>query len=217
VHAAGPRRVLPLIRSPLSYRPLSYRPLSYGPLGRGPLGRGPLGRRQRQQPAPVPRSVRWPALSRDDLVEQRADIWVIVEADHLGLWKRLGKIGTVPFRETAGRHDRTAGLSRRQQLADGVLLRGLDETAGVDENDTCVSIRIVGIVGGAVRAVAVIVVTVVAARADQRPASSLEPRREFLGVDLVARAAERDHADGPVLARLSGWRCLAGLHAAGGR
>ena len=137
--------------------------------------------------------MRLPALPGEDSVEPRADVRVIVEADHLGLGKRLGKLGAVPFCQAAGRHYRTAGVRRRQKLSDGVLLGGLDEAAGIHENHACFSVNTVG---------SNIIVDVLGVRAgvraDQRPARGFKARREFLGIDLVARAAERDQTDGPV-------------------
>ena len=109
-------------------------------------------------------------------LELRADVGVGIEAKNgVGLRQRAGQFVAVALGQTADSDNRlvVADLSvrRRQQGVDRVAFRRLDESAGVDQHGV-----------GAVRVV------------DDRPAVSDQPTGQFLGVHLVARAAQRDQA-----------------------
>ena len=146
----------------------------------GTAGPGlPVDRRQRQQVAAVARDVRHVrARRRGSRPQAGGDVGVVVEAEHrVGLGQRRGELLAVPLGEAA---DRDHGLGAPGALevgglqdgVDRVLLGRLDEAAGVDDGDVGVA-RVL----------------------DERPAVGGQPAGQLLGVDLVARAAERHQRD----------------------
>ena len=146
-----------------------------GVAGHGDVGdrAGALRRADRQQGAPVARDVRLDRAAGDDVVQPVGDVGVVVEAEHgVGLGQRLGQLAAVPLGQAADGHDLGAGVGRGQHRVDGVLLGRVDEAAGVDDQD----VGVVLVVG-------------------QRPARAGQPSGQLLGVDLVARASQRDHRD----------------------
>jgi hypothetical protein len=68
------------------------------------------------------------------VVEPRADIAVVVEAEHLRLGQFPGQLGTVAFGQAAHGGDLRARFRGHEQLVDGLLLGRLDESAGVHED-----------------------------------------------------------------------------------
>ncbi len=74
----------------------------------------------------------------EHVVEPLVDVGVVVEAEHdVGLGQLCGQLGAVPLGQAADR-DHLAGGDRvggGQQGVDGVLLRRVDEAAGVDDGD----------------------------------------------------------------------------------
>ena len=153
----------------------------------GALGRLPVHRAQRQQRAAVARDVRDRALAVQDRVQPGADVLVVVEAqDRVGLRQRLGELLAVALGQAADGDDGLGlparvlrlGVRRGDQRVDRVLLRGLDEPAGVDHRD----VRAVGIL-------------------DQIPAVGREPAGQLLGVHVVAGAAQRDQGHGAARGR----------------
>ena len=137
---------------------------------------GPSGRGEREQPPPVPRLVGGQPFAGQHRVQPGGDVAVVVEAQDLRLGQRLGQLRSVPFSQAAHGHDPGAAGRGAEQFGDGFLLRRLDEATRVDEDD--------------LRLTPVLV-------AGQRPAGRVEPPGEFLGVDLVARAAQGHQVDGP--------------------
>ena len=132
--------------------------------------RGALHRADRQQRAAVARGVRDERPAGEDVVEPVADGGVVVEAEHGGLGQRAGELGAVALGHAADRDHRGAGVGGGEDRVDRVLLRRLDEAAGVDQD----GVGVVGVV-------------------DQLVALGGEPAGELLGVDLVAGAAEGHH------------------------
>ncbi|GAA2790579.1 hypothetical protein GCM10020219_072450 [Nonomuraea dietziae] len=111
-------------------------------------------------------------LAGEHVVEALADLGVVVEGDdRAGLGQRLGQLVAIALGHAARGDHLGARVRRGQQRVDGVLLRRVDEAAGVDDDDVWV------------------VVT-------QLPTGSVESRGELLGVDLVARAAQSDQRYG---------------------
>ena len=104
------------------------------------------------------------------------DLVVVVKAQDLGLRQRLGQPGTVALGQASRGDHLGTGRRRAKQLVNRLFLGRLDEAAGVDQD--YVGHRPVGSAVG------------------QRPASGVKPRGEFLRVDLIAGAAQRDQADG---------------------
>ena len=108
-----------------------------------------------------------------DIVEPRGDVGVGVEAEHgIGLGQRLRQLLAVALGQAADRHDPLAGVRRSEQGVDRVLLRRVDEPAGVHHHDVR-GVR----VGG------------------ERPARRIEPAGQLLGVHLVAGAAQCDQGN----------------------
>ncbi len=143
---------------------------------------GPLHRRDRQQRAPVDRDVRGRGVAAEDVAEAGREVRVGVETEHgVGLGQALGQLRAVPLGEAAHGDDLRARLlrdvRRGEQGVDGVLLGLLDEPAGVDHDD---------VRRGVVRV-----------EVDQLPAAAVQPPRELLGVDLVARAAQGEQGGTP--------------------
>ena len=136
----------------------------------------PAGWRDRQQPAAVPRGVRRPPLPGHHGIQPGGDLVVVVKAQDLGLRQRLGQPGTVALGQAPGGDHLGTGRRRAKQLVNRLFLGRLDEAAGVDQD--YVGLR------------------PVASAVGQRPASGIKPRGEFLRVDLIAGAAQRDQADG---------------------
>ena len=112
-----------------------------------------------------------------DVVEAGRDIAVVVEAEDLGLRQRVGELVAVPFGQAADGRDLGPRIGRAEQLVDGFLLGRLDETAGVDHDDA----RVLAVSG-------------------ELPAACGQPGGQFLGVDLITGAAERDETDGAAAA-----------------
>ncbi len=146
-----------------------------------------VDRGDRQQPAPVLRRVRVEALTGQDRAQPGRDVGVVVEAeDGVGLGQRLGEVLAVALGQAADR-DHGPGAPRplevggRQQGVDRVLLGGLDEATGVHHD----RLGVLGVV-------------------DQPEAVGGEPPGELLGVDVVARAAERHQGDGDVAVLIGG-------------
>ncbi len=140
----------------------------------------PVDRRDRQQAAAVGRRVRVVHLACDDRSQLGGDVGVVVEAeDRVGLGQRLGQVLAIALGEAAHGDDGLGPAAvlhlqvrRLEQGVDGVLLGRLDEAAGVDQDRVGV-LRI----------------------GDQHEPARLEASGQLLGVDLVARAAERDDRD----------------------
>ena len=115
-------------------------------------------------------------LPRHDRAQPRGDVGVVVEAeDRVGLGQRLGEVLAVALGQAADGHHglRPAVLLEvggLEQRVDRVLLGGLDEAAGVDQDG--VGVLRVG---------------------DEHEAVGLEPAGELLGVDLVAGTAQGHH------------------------
>src|SRR6185369_4724804 len=151
------------------------RRITSGGGGGGHAGGGGLafGGADGQQGAAVPGHVRGTLAADQHVVEPRADLSVVVEAEHLGLGQLAGQLGAVPFGQAADGGNLGARGGRGEQFVDGLLLGRLDEAAGIHQHHAGV------VVGG------------------QLPAGRGQPRRELFGIDLVARAAQRDQADGP--------------------
>jgi hypothetical protein len=87
-----------------------------------------------EQPPPVAWLVCRPPFAGKDRVQPGTDVGVVVEAQHLRLGQRLGQVCTVPLGEAARRDDLRGRAAGVKQFGDGLLLGGLDETAGVDEH-----------------------------------------------------------------------------------
>ncbi len=132
----------------------------------------PVGRGQWQQPAPVPRLMRIPATPGGDRVEPGGYVFIVIKAQDLRLGHSLGQARAVPLRQAAGGHDLRAAGRGAEQFVDGLLLRRLDEAAGVDQH-----------YGGVLSLVG------------ELPPAILQPGREFLGVHLVTGATEGHHPD----------------------
>jgi len=152
--------------------------------GDGYAGGGGSGRRgQRKEFAAIARDVGLVFGPGEDGAEAIRNVRVVVEAqDCVGLGKRVGELFAVPLGEAADCDDRlgAAGVlvvGRGQEGVDRILLRGLDETAGVHHH----GVRLGGVL-------------------DEPEATGFEPAGEFLGVDIVAGTAQRDQGDG------GGWR-----------
>ena len=120
--------------------------------------------RDREQAPAVAGRVRGPALPRQHRLEPARDVAIVVEPQDLRLGQFLGEAGAVTLGQAACGHDLRTARSRAEQLVDRVLLGRLDKATGVDQDH-------VGVVIG------------------QGPARGLQPRRELLRVDLIARAA----------------------------
>jgi hypothetical protein len=101
--------------------------------------------------------------------EAGCDVGVGVEAeDRVGLGQRGRELVAVPLGQTADGDDLRARVRCGEQRVDRVLLRGVDEPAGVHHHDICA----LGI-------------------GDQLPSATAEPAGQLLGVDLVAGTAQR--------------------------
>ncbi len=157
-------------------------------VGRGGRGQPHPGHRHRrrvaldggdrQQEAPVVGGVRVEGLAGQDRPKSGGDVGVVVEPEHgVGLGQRRGEVLAVALGQ-APDGDHGAGLpaalevGRRQERVDGVLLRRLDEAAGVHHDGL-----------GVLRVV------------DEEETVGGEPTGELLGVDVVAGAAERHQGD----------------------
>ena len=126
----------------------------------------------RQQGPAVARRVRHEGAPGEDVVEPVADRAVVVEAQDRGLGQRAGELGAVPLGHAPDGDDGGAGVGGGEDRVDRVLLRRLDEPAGVDQD----RVGALGVV-------------------HQLVALGGQPARQLLGVDLVPRAPEGDHRD----------------------
>ncbi len=130
------------------------------------------------RPAAVDRGVGYVGLAREYPAKPGGDVRVVVEAhDRVRLWQRLGELAPIAFGQAAdGDHGPggaiTLQLRRLEECVDRVLLRGLHEPAGVHDDE----------LGGL-------------GLVDEQEATHVEPGGELLGVDVVARTAQRDHRD----------------------
>jgi hypothetical protein len=107
------------------------------------------------------------------VVEPGTELRVVVEAeDGVGFGQRRGEVSAVPLRQAAHGDDFRRGVRRCQHGVDRVLLRALDETAGVDHHG----------------------IGRFAAGNEGPPVRGQSPG-QLLGVHVVARAAEGDQRD----------------------
>lgn len=145
--------------------------------GQRHLGALPLGGADGQQLPAVPWGVRGVDAAGEDGLQAVGDVGVVVKAeDAVGLGQRRGELLAVPLGHAAHGDDglcagsAPGGLRLEvvglQQGVHGVLLGGLDETAGVDDGD----IRVGGL-------------------RDELPAVRRQTACELLRVHLVASAA----------------------------
>ncbi len=135
-------------------------------------GGGAVHRRHRQQRAPVAWFVRGDRPAGDDVVEPGSDVGVGVEAEHgVGLGQLRGQFVAVALGEAADGDDLLAGVGGGQDGVDRVLLRRVDEAAGVDDEDVGV-----GLVG-------------------ELPVARTQAGSQLFGVDLVAGTAKGHQRD----------------------
>jgi hypothetical protein len=116
--------------------------------------------------------MRGPPLASRDRVEPGRDVLIVIETQDLRLGQGLGQARAVPLGQAAGRHHGGTARGRIEQLINRILLGGLDEPAGVHQNDVSVC--------GVVR---------------NLPAAVFQPGRQFLGIHLITGAAQRDKPD----------------------
>ncbi len=156
---------------------------------RGPARRrraaaaGALGRRDRQQRAPVDGDVRGRGAAAEHVVEALGELRDSRRSPAPRRPRAGSAASSAPYRSARQPTATTlaplpvGGVRRGQQGVDRVLLRLLDEPAGVDDDDVRSAVATVGV--------------------DELPAAAGQPAGELLGVDLVARAAQGEQRGPP--------------------
>jgi len=105
------------------------------------------------------------------------DARIVIETQHGRLGQRRGKLLAVTLCHATDSDDSSGASGSLENGVDGIFFSGLDESAGVDENDIRLSTF-----------------------GDEGPTISGESRGEFLGIDLVPCASARVSAGakGPI-------------------
>ena len=112
--------------------------------GRQRRGARSLDRGDQEQRAPIARLMRRRNVAVGDGTQRLGDIGVRIEAEHgVGLGQRSGQLIAVSLREATDRDHGLIAVGDIQQGVDRVLLRRLDEAAGIDQDRVGAS-RVVG-------------------------------------------------------------------------